>query len=196
MLAEYFLDTGPLCGKNFFYLVVSWMISLGSGKGKLVLWSSVGVFCSVGLVAFFYIALLSANLRASHQESRAVLDAQLARAYELPGDVTNISRKQYAGFEHVSMVLTDLQTTSSRCGLTVLDATSHPIETKEHTNFGEVQISTRMKGNYKDIKNVISKLLATHEGLSLDTLSFRRARATDPQLDAEVRMTFYYKKDA
>jgi Tfp pilus assembly protein PilO len=139
---------------------------------------------------------LSTRVHADHEKTFATLNAQMTRAHEQAVDVANISRNQYSRFGHVSTVLTDLQTTSSRSGLTVLDATSHPIETKEHTNFGEVQISTRMKGNYRDIKNVISKLLATHEGLSLDTLSFRRARATDPQLDAEVRMTFYYKKDA
>ena len=165
-------------------------------KSRLVLWSLVCVFFCIGLTCVFYVAPLNVRLLAEHEETIAVLNAEVARAYGLLGGVENVSRNQYSGFENVSTLLTDLQTTSSRTGLVVLDATSRPMETKEKTLFGQVQISTRMKGNYKDIKNVISKLLATHEGLSLDGLSFRRARAADPLLDVEVRMTFYYKKDA
>lgn len=169
---------------------------LRSRKRGLVLWLLVSVLFCAGLLFRFYLIPVSFRLHAGEEKTLAALNAQMARTHELPGDVATILRNQYFGFGHVSTVLADLQTTSSRNGLTVLDATSHPIEAKEKTVFGQVQISTRMKGGYKDIKNVISKLLAAHEGLSLDTLSFRRARATDPQLDAEVRMTFYYKKDA
>jgi hypothetical protein len=172
------------------------MIRLSPGSGKLVLRSLVGALFCAGAVFCFYAVPRNVSLHADHEKTLARLNAQVARAYELPGDAANISGNQYSGFGHVSTVLTDLQTTSFHSGLSVLDATCRPVEIKEHTNFGQVQINTRMKGNYKDIKNVISKLLAAHEGLSLDTLSFRRACATDPQLDAEVRMTFYYKKDA
>jgi hypothetical protein len=172
------------------------MTPLRFNKGRLVLWFLASALLCGGLVCYFYLIPLDARFGADRERMLVILNAQIARSYKMPGYVTNLSRSQYSGFGHLSIVLTDLQTTSSHSGLTVLDATSHPIETKEHSSFGEVQISTRMKGNYKDIKNVVSKLLAAHEGLSLDTLSFRRARATDPQLDAEVRMTFYYKKDA
>jgi Tfp pilus assembly protein PilO len=144
----------------------------------------------------FYVIPLKARRHADQEKTLAALNAEMAQEYRLPGDIANAVRHQYSEFERVSVVLTDLQTTSSRTGLVVLDATSRPIETKEKTLFGQVQISTRMKGNYKDVKNVISKLLAAHEGLSLDALTFRRARSADSLLDAEVRMTFYYKKDA
>lgn len=172
------------------------MIHLRPSKGGHVLWYLASAWFCTGVVCCFYIIPLNARHHADHEKVLATLNTEIARAYRLPDDFANIFRNQYSGFEHVSTLLTDLQTTSSRTGLVVLDATSRPIEAKEKTLFGQVQISTRMKGNYKDIKNVISKLLATHEGLSLDGLSFRRARAADPLLDAEVRMTFYYKKDA
>lgn len=167
-----------------------------SSKTWFVLWFLASALFCAGLACYFHVTPLNVRRHVDHEKALAGLNAEMARVYGLLGDTTNVSRSQYLGFEHVSTLLTDLQTTSSRTGLLVLDATSRPMETKEKTLFGQVQISTRMKGNYKDIKNVISKLLATHEGLSLDGLSFRRARAADPLLDAEVRLTFYYKKDA
>jgi hypothetical protein len=172
------------------------MFYVSVSRAGFVLMSLMCMFFLIGLGCCFFANPLNARIDADYKRSLAATSTEIARTYPLPGDITNVVRNQYSGFEHVSVVLTDLQTTSSRTGLVVLDATSRPIETKEKTLFGQVQISTRMKGNYKDIKNLISKLLATHEGLSLDGLSFRRARAADPLLDAEIRLTFYYKKDA
>lgn len=172
------------------------MIFFSFGKFGLVLQYLSGVLILIGLGGYFYVVPLNARLHVDREKVFAALNTEMDRVYKLPNDVEMARGGQQSRFENLSVVLADLQTTSSRTALIVLDATCRPIETKEKTAFGQVQISTRMKGNYKDIKNVISKLLAAHEGLSLDTLSFRRARATDPQLDAEVRMTFYYKKDA
>lgn len=154
------------------------------------------VFFCAGLVFRFYLIPLNTHLHIDNENFVASLNEAITRMYGPSNGISAASQNQYSGFEHFSVVLADFQTTSMNGNLVVYDATGRPIESKEQTTFGQVQIGTRMKGNYKDIKNVISKLLAAHKGLSLDAVSFRRARSADPLLDAEVRLTFYYKKDA
>jgi len=163
-------------------------------KGRVALWSLIGMFLCAGLVLNLYVIPLNARAHTDREARIVALNAEVKRIAEIPRDIENSTSAQYPGFEHLSAVLTDLQATSLRNGVAVLDTTCHPVETKGDTILGQVQISTRVKGNYRDIKNLLSILLSVHESLSIDVLAFRRPRASDPLLDAEVRMTLYYLK--
>lgn len=101
---------------------------------------------------------------------------------------------QLSEFKVLPVVVNDMQTFGSRNGVSILDVAYHPVEADAKSRHGETQIDIRAKSDYRSVKGLISKLLAAHDGLALDALSFRRARSTDTLLDTEVRMTFYYKK--
>lgn len=179
---------------NFLQMISLPIFRWNIDKGRVALWSLIGMFFCAGLALNLYVIPLNARSHTDREARIVALNAELKRITEIPNDILNSTLGSYPGFAHLSAVLTDLQATSLRNGVVVLDTTCHPVETKGNTILGQVQISTRVKGNYRDIKNVLSALLSVHESLSIDVLAFRRPRASDPLLDAEVRMTLYYLK--
>jgi hypothetical protein len=177
------------------FMSVSILARFASHKNFRFLMWAVGATClCVGLGIGFYAVPLALSLHADRTAKINALVEKIAVAPDLPaGVVQGPLRERLSEFRRLPAVLTDLGAVASRSGVAVLDVTSRPNGTKEQSTVGQVQINARTKGSYKSLKSMVSQLLATHEGLAFDALTLRRARATDPLLDSELRFTFYYK---
>lgn len=167
---------------------------LRSGESRSLLWSFTGILLFAGTV--FSLRLIPLNFRSQFEleKNLAALNGDVGKISELTENSQDGLRNQYSEFEKLSTLLPDLQSILCRTGLITFDITSRPIETREKSIFGQVQLNIRIKGTYREIKIALSKLLELRESLTLDAVTFRRARSTDLLLDAEVRMTFYYRK--
>jgi hypothetical protein len=102
---------------------------------------------------------------------------------------------QLAGFDSLSLVTADLQSLATQNGLLMSDASFKPAAENQATiGIGRVEVNTRIKGAYLPLKKTLATMLATHGGLALDSLSLRRARASDIVMDIDLRFTYFYRK--
>lgn len=54
------------------------------------------------------------------------------------------------------------------------------------------EISLPIKGNYVDIRNFLSQILADAPNISLDSVNFERQEITDTTVDAQIKLTLYF----
>ncbi|MCX7289582.1 hypothetical protein [Janthinobacterium sp.] len=102
---------------------------------------------------------------------------------------------QLASFDSLSLVTADLQSLATQNGLLMSDASFKPAaDSQAAAGIGRVEVSARIKGAYLPLKKTLAAIMATHGGLALDSLSLRRARASDILMDIDVRFTYFYRK--
>lgn len=123
------------------------------------------------------------------------LEAQLRAQAAGPVAAQQNLAAQLAGFDSLSLVTADLQSLAAQNGLLMSDASFKPAADNQAANgIGRVEVNARIKGTYLPLKKTLAAMLATHGGLALDSLSLRRARASDIAMDIDVRFTYYYRK--
>lgn len=101
---------------------------------------------------------------------------------------------QLAPFTRFGAVADDLQALSAQNGLVLSEATFQPVSTMVNTDIGRMEIVGRLKGGYPAFKKTVAALLATHDGLALESLSILRGRSTDTVMDIDVRFSYFYRK--
>ncbi len=105
-------------------------------------------------------------------------------------------RSQLPGVDHLNNIAGDVQALIVQNSVYLTDASYKPLDTLANGQIGRVEIDMRLKGAYPQVKKVLASLLASHEGLSLDSLSIRRNRSTDAIQEIELRLSLYYKTQA
>lgn len=69
-----------------------------------------------------------------------------------------------------------------------MDRASYTISEKD--GHRRIEVSLPTKGGYLPIKNYLREALALGRSAQIDSLVLQRARATDPVLDAELKLSF------
>lgn len=163
-------------------------------KSRYLLFAAVGVIlCVAAWLAFIELpAQQAANQEASGKlrllETR--LRAQVIAATASPQNLPS----QLANFDTLSQVTADLQTLAAQNGLLLSDASFKPAANAQtDTKAGRIEVTARIKGAYGPLKKTLNTILATHPGLALESLSMRRARATDAVADIDLRFTYFYR---
>jgi hypothetical protein len=123
-----------------------------------------------------------------------VMEAQFRAQTADPFTAQQNLAAQLAGFDSLSLVMADLQSLTTQYGLLMSDASFKPTDNLTAAGIGRVEVNTRIKGAYLPLKKTLAAMLATHGGLALDSLSLRRARASDIVMDIDVRFTYFYRK--
>lgn len=124
-----------------------------------------------------------------------MLEAQLRTQAADPVATQQNLAAQLAGFDSLSLVTADLQSLATQNGLLMSDASFKPAgDNQPDARIGRVEVNARIKGAYLPLKKALAALLATHGGLALDSLSLRRARASDIVMDIDLRFTYFYRK--
>ncbi|WP_146012290.1 GspMb/PilO family protein [Janthinobacterium sp. AD80] len=124
-----------------------------------------------------------------------MLEAQLRTQAADPVATQQNLAAQLAGFDSLSLVTADLQSLATQNGLLMSDASFKPAgDNQPDARIGRVEVNARIKGAYLPLKKTLAALLATHGGLALDSLSLRRARASDIVMDIDLRFTYFYRK--
>ncbi|MES2298123.1 MAG: GspMb/PilO family protein [Pseudomonadota bacterium] len=152
-------------------------------------------FCAAGIML---IGLPKSRLQVGILNSRlAVLDRQLDSAVtRAMGNTALELRSQLPGVDHLNNIAGDVQALIVQNSVYLTDASYKPLDTLANGQIGRVEIDMRLKGAYPQVKKVLASLLASHEGLSLDSLSIRRNRSTDAIQEIELRLSLYYKTQA
>lgn len=152
------------------------------------------VLCGSSWLAFSQLPAQSTDNKAAAVKVRmleAQLRAQAAVTSALPQDLP----AQLAGFDNLSLVTTDLQALAAQNGLLMSDAAFKPAgDNQADARIGCVEINARIKGAYLPLKRTLATMLSTHDGLALESLSLRRARAADVVMDIDLRFTYFYRK--
>jgi len=145
--------------------------------------------------------LLFSELPAQRTENKTaaakvqMLEAQLRAQATDPVAARQNLAAQLPGFDSLSLVTADLQSLATQNGLLMSDASFKPAaDNQAAAGIGRVEVNTRIKGAYLPLKKTLATMLATHGGLALDTLSLRRARASDIVMDIDLRFTYFYRK--
>lgn len=124
-----------------------------------------------------------------------MLEAQLRAQATDPVTARQNLAAQLPGFDSLSLVTADLQSLATQNGLLMSDASFKPAtDNQAAAGIGRVEVNARIKGAYLPLKKTLSTMLATHGGLALDSLSLRRARASDVVMDIDLRFTYFYRK--
>lgn len=151
------------------------------------------VLCAAAWLAFMELpAQRSANdasaakLRSLETSLRTQAAATAALPQNLPG--------QLASFDTLSQVTADLQALAAQNGLLLSDATFKPAaNAQSDTSTGRIEVTARLKGAYVPLKKTLGAMLAAHPGLALESLSMRRARASDLVADVDLRFSYFYR---
>lgn len=106
---------------------------------------------------------------------------------------TNQVTAHLAFFNRLTVVTNDLHSLSQENGLILTDATYKTVKAGNLADVGEVEITARLKGAYQPLKKMLGLLLASHDGLALNSISIRRLHANDPICDVELQLAFYFK---
>lgn len=88
-------------------------------------------------------------------------------------------------------LLRDFHQFSLQQDLTVAEARYTPAESRNDAGLARSRIDVKVRGSYVGVKRFTANLLAGHDGLSLDSLSIRRASAADPKLDVQLVFSLY-----
>lgn len=160
-------------------------------------WLTAGVvLCGSSWLAFSELPAQSTDNKAAAAKVNmleAQLRAQAAVAAALPQNLP----AQLAGFDSLSRVTADLQALAAQNGLLMSDAAFKLAgDNQADARIGRVEINARIKGTYLPLKKTLATMLSTHDGLALESLSLRRARAADVVMDIDLRFTFFYRKPA
>ena len=124
-----------------------------------------------------------------------MLEAQLRAQATDPVAARQNLAAQLPGFDSLSLVTADLQSLADQNGLLMSDASFKPAtDSQAAAGIGRVEVNARIKGAYLPLKKTLATMLATHGGLALDSLSLRRARASDIVMDIDLRFTYFYRK--
>ncbi|NHQ90507.1 hypothetical protein [Janthinobacterium lividum] len=160
-------------------------------------WLAAGaVLCCSVWLAFFELPTQRTDNKTSAVKVRT-LEAQLrAQAADAVTAQQNLAA-ELAGFDSLSLMTADLQSLATQNGLLMSDASFKPAtDSQAAAGIGRVEVNTRIKGAYLPLKKTLATMLATHGGLALDSLSLRRARASDSVMDIDVRFTYFYRKSS
>ena len=104
---------------------------------------------------------------------------------------------ELADFASLSLVTADLQSMATQNGLLMSDASFKPAgDNQPDAGIGRVEVNARIKGAYLPLKKTLAAMLATHGGLALDSLSLRRARASDIVMHIDLRFTLFFLKSS
>lgn len=103
-------------------------------------------------------------------------------------------RAPLADQNRLSVIANDFQAAAVKNGLTLSDVVYKPVEGASITGVGSMEIDVNLKGTYLPLKKMLAELLASHDGLALESVSLRRHLSTDSVLDIEARFTFFYRK--
>lgn len=158
-------------------------------------WLAAGaVLCCSVWLAFFELPTQRTDNKTSAAKVQ-LLEAQLRAQATDPVAARQNLAAQLPGFDSLSLVTADLQSLASQNGLLMSDASFKPAaDNQAAAGIGRVEVNARIKGAYLPLKKTLAALLATHGGLALDSLSLRRARASDIVMDIDVRFTYFYRK--
>lgn len=153
-------------------------------------------FVGVGLLLFcvsFYfgtIAAMQAQVLSLKHEARTL--AATLRAPEpssVPGAVA-ATEAPAAGTPPASdpiEIIRRLHAAAETAAVTV-DRTSYTVS--EKNDLKRIEVSLPTKGGYLPIRSYLRDALAVGRGAQLDSLVLQRARATDPVLDADLKLSF------
>lgn len=108
--------------------------------------------------------------------------------------ITSKVENRFGLFDRLSTIVGNIQDVAVANALTPLDASYKSIDDTSTNHIGQIEISVHLKGGYLPLKKTLTALLATHEGLALESCSLRRVRSTDTALDIELRFKFFYRK--
>jgi len=103
---------------------------------------------------------------------------------------------QLPTFERLSIVTHDLHTLAQENGLILSDATYTTVGGPETFDIRKIDIDVRLKGTYLPLNKMLGTLLASHDGLSLESISIRRTRAIDTVSEIEVQLALYFRTQA
>lgn len=156
---------------------------------------------AAGVVLCGAVWLTFSELPAQHAENKAasgkvhMLEDQLRAQAAVTATLRQDLPAQLAGFDSLSLVIADLQALAAQNGLVISDAAfklagDRPADAR----LGRVEINTRIKGAYLPLKKTLAVVLATHDGLALESLSLRRARAADVVMDIDLRFIYFYRR--
>lgn len=161
------------------------------------LWLAAGVLlCCSGWLAFSELPAQRADNNIAAAKVR-MLEAQLRGQAAVTATLPQNLQAQLAGFDSLSLVIADLQALVAQNGLVMSDATfklagDNPADAR----MGRVEINARIKGAYLPLKKTLAVVLTTHDGLALESLSLRRARAADVVMDIDLRFIYFYRRPA
>lgn len=139
------------------------------------------------------------QLRAHERSQNRQVDELAAQLDGLRGSATinkNSVLASLPSLDRLASVTADFAALAKQHGLLISDATNKVVEGAAESDIGRVEISARLKGAYIPLQRTLAGLLASHEGLALESLALRRARSTDTDLDMEVRFTLYFRKQS
>lgn len=153
-------------------------------------------FVGVGLLLFcasFYfgtIAPMQTQILSLKNEARTL--AATLRAPEpnsVPGAVA-ATEAPAAGTPPASdplEIIRRLHAAAETAAVTV-DRTSYTVSDKD--GLKRIEVSVPTKGGYQPLRSYLREALAVGRGAQLDSLVLQRARATDPVLDADLKLSF------
>ncbi|SFX46868.1 hypothetical protein SAMN03097694_2336 [Janthinobacterium lividum] len=158
-------------------------------------WLTAGtVLCCAAWLAFSELPVQRTDNKTTSAKVRMLEDKLRAQAAAPVTTQQNLAA-QLASFDSLSLVTADLQSLAAQNGLLMSDASFKPAADNQAANgIGRVEVNTRIKGAYLPLKKTLAAMLATHGGLALESLSMRRARASDVVMDIDVRFTYFYRK--
>lgn len=165
-----------------------------SASEHLLLLAAGAVLCCSAWLAFSVLPTQRMDNKIEAAKVR-MLEAQLRAQAADPVMAQQNLAAQLAGFDSLSLVTADLQSLATQNGLLMSDASFKPAaDNQSDARIGRVEVNTHIKGAYLPLKKTLAAMLATHGGLALDSLSLRRARASDVVMDIDVRFTYFYRK--
>lgn len=171
------------------------MQQFGFSQRKHWPWPATGVvLCAAAWLFFVELPAQRAYNQAAQVKVR-MLEAQLRAQTNVAAVHSQNLPAQLGGFDSLSLVTADLQSLATQNGLLMSDASFKPAgDNQPDARIGRVEVNARIKGAYLPLKKTLAALLATHGGLALDSLSLRRARASDIVMDIDLRFTYFYRK--
>lgn len=90
----------------------------------------------------------------------------------------------------LSQVASDLQTVSQQHGLSVLDVSFSP-GPMASSGIARMNIKAHLRGSYAGAKRTLASLLATHDGMALDSIWIRRTDGEGSGVDVELHFTLF-----
>ncbi|MDN2704465.1 hypothetical protein O0881_21010 [Janthinobacterium sp. SUN100] len=157
-------------------------------------WLAVGfLLCGAAWLGSYELPVQRAENAAAATRIR-VLEAQFRAQAADPVTAQQNLAAQLAGFDSLSLVTADLQSLATQNGLLMSDASFKPTDNLAAAGIGRIEVNARIKGAYLPLKRTLTAMLATHGGLALDSLSLRRARASDVAMEIDVHFTYFYRK--
>lgn len=161
---------------------------------KFLAWLPLGLLLSACLLSAWLLQSLCAAR--NHKAELEVHLRRLRQELSLESAVGTTGTKVetapvFPATGRLDRVSEDIPVLAQEASVQLLDVSFTPVARVHNTAADSVEISVRLRGRYEQVKAFSAKLLDTHEGVAMKSLSLRRARPADAMIDADLLFTFY-----